>query len=86
MSRKRINSLSLIIPGVLLTAVIFSSAVFPGDRPEEIYREGYLRLKEADRSFYREDYEDALAGYEKLEKVLQGIKEDYPGWSANLIE
>ncbi|MEA1928086.1 MAG: ComEC/Rec2 family competence protein, partial [Candidatus Auribacterota bacterium] len=42
--------------------------------------------KEADRSFYREDYEDALAGYEKLEKVLQGIKEDYPGWSANLIE
>ncbi len=60
--------------------------LFQGDSPEDLFREGYLHLKQADRSFYEQDYEEALSGYESVETVLRGIKSDYPDWSTNSIE
>lgn len=86
MSLQRVNKLVIFVLGCLIGVLILSPGAFPGDSPEELYREGYLHLKQAERSFYERDYEKALAGYESVETALRGIKADYPEWSSDLIE
>jgi competence protein ComEC len=86
MRLQRTNKLLLFILVSLIGVLILSPGAFSGDSPEELYREGYLHLKQADRSFYEQDYEEALAGYERAEIALGGIKADYPDWSTELIE
>ncbi len=69
----------------LIGVSILPSGVLPGDSPEELYREGYLQLKQAERSIYQKDYEKARSCYESVETALQGIKADFPEWSPDLI-
>ncbi len=86
MRLQQINKLVISVLGCLIGVLILSLGAFSGDSPEDLFREGYLHLKQADRSFYEQDYEEALSGYESVETVLRGIKSDYPDWSTNSIE
>ncbi len=86
MRLQRINKLLLFILVSLLGVLILSPGAFSGDSPEELYRGGYLQIKQADKSFYEKDYEEALAKYESAEIALGGIKTEYPEWSPELIE
>lgn len=86
MRLQRTNKNIIFILVSLLWVLILTSGAFPGDSPQELYREGYLHLKQADRSFYEQDFEEALSGYERAEIALREIKTDYPDWSTELIE
>lgn len=86
MNLQRANKLVIIALGCLLGVLILSPAAFSGSSPEELYRGGYLNLKQAEKNFYTRNYEKACAGYKSVETVLREIKTDYPDWSPDLIE